>query len=44
VALIDRARRAAERVLAADPDLTRPEHAALAAIVRARAARVGEPN
>ncbi len=44
VTLIERARRAAERVLAADPDLTRPEHAALAALVRARAARVGEPN
>ena len=44
VTLVERARRAAERVLAADPDLTRPEHAALAAVVRARAARVGEPN
>jgi ATP-dependent DNA helicase RecG len=44
VALIERARRAAERVLAADPPLRAPEHAALADLVRARAARVGEPN
>jgi ATP-dependent DNA helicase RecG len=44
VALIERARRAADGVLAADPDLAHPEHTALADLVRARAARVGEPN
>ncbi len=42
--LLDRARRAAERILAQDPALALPEHAALVAAVRARAQRVGEPN
>jgi len=44
VDLIERARRAAECVLAADPALAQPEHAALAVAVRARAERVGDPN
>jgi ATP-dependent DNA helicase RecG len=44
VELIERARRAAERVLSRDPDLALPEHVALAHAVRARAQRVGDPN
>jgi ATP-dependent DNA helicase RecG len=44
LALVERARRAAERILARDPQLALPEHAALAQAVARRAQSVGEPN
>jgi ATP-dependent DNA helicase RecG len=42
--LIDRARQAAQQLLGQDPDLSRPEHAALADRVEAFRRRAGEPN
>jgi ATP-dependent DNA helicase RecG len=44
VELIQRARDAANRMLARDPTLAQPAHGALAAAVQARAARVGDPS
>ncbi|MBA2449602.1 MAG: ATP-dependent DNA helicase RecG, partial [Chloroflexi bacterium] len=44
VALVERARRAAEQVLDHDPDLSRPEHAELARRVADFRRRAGEPN
>jgi ATP-dependent DNA helicase RecG len=44
LALVERTRRAAERILARDPQLALPEHAALAQAVARRARSVGEPN
>ena len=40
--LVERARRAAERLLARDPTLH--AHPALAEVIQARAERLGEPN
>ena len=42
--LIERTRAAAARVLATDPALSHPEHAALARAVRAALAQVGDPS
>ncbi len=42
--LVERARRAAQQVLEADPELVRPEHAALAERVAEFRRRSGEPN
>ena len=43
-ALVERARRAAERVLEYDADLALPQHAGLAARVEEFRRRAGEPN
>jgi ATP-dependent DNA helicase RecG len=44
VGLVEQARRVAAQVLEADPELAKPEHAALAHRVAAFVHRVGEPN
>jgi ATP-dependent DNA helicase RecG len=42
--LVDRARKAAEKVLEFDPSLTLPQHAGLADLVVRFRRRAGEPN
>ena len=42
--LVERARKAAEKVLDMDPSLALPQHAGLAQLVEAFRRRAGEPN
>jgi ATP-dependent DNA helicase RecG len=44
VTLVDRARKAAEKVLEHDPPLELPQHAGLAGLVEQFRRRAGEPN